>query len=296
MSAGAFAIIGALAFAFDAIVTRRAVIKVSNAAAGVMISAPLSVPFFLIILTAIGQIGSIFSFSWQSYAWLSTAGILHFVVGRSLNYTCVQLVGANRTNILRRVSPLVAVVLGVSMLGEPLSWQLIIGVLLITGGVVATGLNLQTLRGNQSLTSGIPRKAILFGIGTGLAWGISPILIKLGLGESGSPVAGALIAYLAATVVLSISLLNRNRRTALFSMPGRAVAFFCLSGLLSSTAQLMKFIALSMAPASVIAPLFSMSPVFAIVLAFLLNRKLEVFSSTVIMATIAAIVGAILLL
>lgn len=295
MSAGAFAIIGALAFAFDAIVTRRAVIKVSNAAAGVMISAPLSVPFFLIILTAIGQIGSIFSFSWQSYAWLSTAGILHFVVGRSLNYTCVQLVGANRTNILRRVSPLVAVVLGVSVLGEPLSWQLIIGVLLITGGVVATGLNLQTLR-DHSLTSGIPRKAILFGIGTGLAWGISPILIKLGLGESGSPVAGALIAYLAATVVLSISLLNRDRRTALVSMPGRAVAFFCLSGLLSSTAQLMKFIALSMAPASVIAPLFSMSPVFAIVLAFLLNRKLEVFSPTVIMATIAAIAGAILLL
>lgn len=296
MSAGIFAIIGALAFSFDAIVIRRGVIKVSNAAAGVMISAPLSVPYFLIVLTAIGELSSIARFSWQSYAWLAGAGILHFAVGRSLSYNCVQLVGANMTNILRRVSPLVAVTLGISVLGEPLSWQLIVGSLLIIGGVVATGLSPQMFRGNQGLLSGIPGKAVLFGIGAGLAWGTSPIMIKLGLGEAGSPVAGALVAYLAASTVLSMSLMNQNRRTDLFSMDRKAVAFFCISGLLSSTAQLLKFIALSMAPASVVAPLFNVSPIFTIILTFLLNRKLEVFSPTVIIATIAVVAGAILLL
>ena len=296
MSAGAFAIIGALAFSFDAIVIRRAVIKVSDAAVGVMISAPISVPFFLLVLTGIGQISSLFHFSWQSYAWLSAAGILHFAIGRSLSYNCVRLVGANMTKILRIVSPLVAVTLGISVLGEPMSWQLIVGALLIIGGVVTTGFNPRAARNDQKPTPAIPRKAILYGIGAGLAWGTSPILIKLGLGESGAPVAGALIAYLAATVVLSISMLNHDRRTTLVSMPGRAVAFFCISGMLSSTAQLMKFVALSIAPASVVAPLFNISPIFTIILTFLLNRKLEVFSPTIILATIAIVAGAILLL
>ncbi|MFC1902858.1 EamA family transporter [Chloroflexota bacterium] len=296
MSAGIFAIIGALAFSFDAIVIRRAVIKVANAAAGVMISAPLSVPYFLIVLTAMGELNSIARFSWQSYAWLAGAGILHFVIGRSLSYNCVQLVGANLTNILRRTSPLVAVILGISVLGEPLSWQLIVGSLLIIGGVVATGLNLQMFRGEQRPFAGIPGKAIFYGISAGLAWGTSPIMIKLGLEEAGSPVAGALVAYLAATIVLSMSLMNQNRRTDLFSMDRRAVGFFCMSGLLSSTAQLLKFIALSVAPASVVAPLFNTSPIFTIILTFLLNRKLEVFSPTVIIATIAVVAGAILLI
>ena len=160
---------------------------------------------------------------------------------------------------------------------------------------MAAGLNRETLRGNQSLTSGIPRKAIFLGIGAGLVWGISPIMVKLGLGESGAPLAGAFISFLAATVVLSMSLLNQNRRTDLFSMNSRAIAFFCVCGSLSSTAQLMKYIALSKAPASIVAPLFAISPVFSLVLAFLLNRRLEVFSPAVIIATIAIAVGAILL-
>ncbi len=295
MSGAAFAILGALAFGVNGLITRRAVIKVLDATVGVLISVPLSVPFIMIILIAMGQIGSIVSFSWQGYAWLSAAGILNFVVGRSLSYSCVQLVGSNIASVIRRVSPLVAVTLGISVLGEVVTWQLIVGVLLIILGIMVAGVNPQTLRSGQDLFSGIPRKAFLLGIGAGVAWGLTPVLVKLGLGDSGHPVAGVFISYSAATIVLSTSLWNHNRRAALVGMESRAIGLFGLSGLLSAIAQLFRYIALSIAPVTVVAPLFSISPVFLLILSFLFNRKLEVFHSTVIIGAIAVVAGSILL-
>ncbi len=295
MSAEVFAIIGAFVYAATGIATRRAVIKVLDATVGVLISVPMGLPFFMLILIATGQAGSVVSFSWQSYAWLSAAGILQFVVGRSLMYKCVKLVGANRAQVIARVSPIVAVILGVSVLNEPLTWELAVGALLIVCGVIVIGLNPQMFRDSHSLLSDIPGKAYLFGIGTGLAFGISPIMVKFGLGGSVSPVAGVFISYTAATIILGISLLNHNRRVALIGMKSGTAGLFCLTGLFSSTAELMRYIALSMAPASVVTPIFSISPVLLLVLSSIFNRKLEVFNPAVIFGTIAVVVGTILL-
>jgi drug/metabolite transporter (DMT)-like permease len=295
MSGGILAILGALAFAVGGIATRRAVIRVLDATVGVLITVPLGVPFFLLILIATGQTASILSFSWQSYAWLSAAGIIHFIVGRSLSYSCTQLVGQNIANIVRRASPLVAVILGLSVLREPITWQLIVGVLLLIGGMTVAGLNPQMLRSGQKLFSGIPRKAILLGLGAGVAWGTTPLLIKFGLEGASSPIAAAFISYSAATIVLSFSLWNGNRRASLVGMKGGTMGLFSMVGLLASIAQLLRYIALGIAPMSVVSPLFSTSPIFQLILAFLFNRKLEVFNTPIIIGTIAVVIGTILL-
>ena len=191
MSGSVFAVLTALAFALTSIFARRAVIKVPDASVGVLITVPLGVLFCMVALILTGQIRSVASLSWQSNAWLSAAGILHYVVGRSLNYNCVQLVGAN--------------------------------------------------------------------------------------------------------IALSVSLLNPKRRAALVGIPGKAIGLFCMSGLLSSTANLLRFVALSLAPASVVHPLISIMPVFLLVLSFLFNRKLEVFNIPVIIGTGTVVIGSILL-
>ncbi len=126
MSAVAFAFLGALSFSINSIFSRRAVTRVVDATIGVLITVPLSVVFFLLILIAMGQLGSIADFSWQSYGWLAAAGIINFVVGRPLNYRLVQMVGGNVATIVRRINPIVSVILGVTILGEPLSWQLVV--------------------------------------------------------------------------------------------------------------------------------------------------------------------------
>ncbi len=295
MNAVFLSIIGAFSYACSSIFARRAVMHVSDAVLGVMITVPLGVPFFMIILIFTGQMGSILSFSWQSYLLLSTAGFLAFVLGRALHLKSLQLIGANTTTILTRVNPLVAVILGVSFLGEVVTWELVVGVLLIVFGIMLVGVNPQMFRSGKSMFSRIPRRAFTYGIGSGLAWGVAPILMKMGLSGSGSPVAGAFISFSAATIILSVTLLNSKRRVALAGMTGSAVSFFVLQSLCGSTANLVRYLALDIAPVSLVAPIFALEPVFLLVLSFLFNRKLEVFGKAVIIGIIAAVVGAILL-
>jgi len=290
------AILCAFTFAFSSILTRRAVIQVPDATLGVLFSVPTAVVLFSLLLAFTGDLDSLFRFSWQGYLSLSAAGILQFALYRSFMYSCVQLVGANLTSILRRFRTLVAVILGLSILGEPLSWQLLTGVLFIIFGVTIAGMDMRSLVNPGPIMTGIPKRALIMAICGGLSGGLSPILIKVGLGSSGSTVAGALISHTAAALALSLSLLNQRKRANFFSMPGRAVRLFLFVGAFAALANLFRFIALSLSPASVASPLISTSPVFLLIFSYIFNRKLELFSKPVILGTITVVIGSILLI
>jgi len=286
-------ILSALAFALNAIFTRRGVLKVADPAVGALISVPLGVPFFFLILATMRELGSIASFSWQAYAWLAAAGIANFAVGRSFNYRLVRMVGANLASVINQFSPLVSVILGITVLSEPLSWRLALGVFLIIGGMLATTINPR--KNDLKNISAVTGKAWLTGLLVGISWGISPIFIKIGLGDSGSPMAGAFVSFVAATAVLSTSLWSASGRTSLRSTKGMALLFFCIAGSLSATAQLLRYVALSIGAASVVQPVISLNPLFLLALSFFFNRKIEAFGPMVIIGILAAVGGTILL-
>ncbi len=295
MSGQIIAILAAFVFSTGSIVTRRSVIKISDATLGIFISVPISLPLFFVTLVATGQVKSIVAFSWQSYLWLSAAGIIHYGLSRSLYYHSVQLVGANVTDVLTRVSPLISVTLGVCALGEQFSWELLGGALLIVFGIVAIGISPSIFQSGPGMFSSLNRKAVVFGVSSGVLWGITAILIKVGLSDSGSPLGGVFISFCAATIAIGMSLWNHSRRVALFSMSKGAIILFCFLGVISSFAHLLRFISLGTAPASVVAPLLSISPVLTVFLSLLLNRKLELFNKAVIIGAIAVVAGTIIL-
>jgi drug/metabolite transporter (DMT)-like permease len=260
-----------------------------------MISVPTGLVFFSLVLVITGQTGSLFTFPAEGYLWLSATGVIHFVFGRSLYYYCVQRAGANIATIITRVSPLVSVILAITVLGELLTWEIAGGALLIVSGVTLAGINPGAIRDRRQAFSGLSLSAIISGVGVGFIWGTSPIMIKLGLGESGSPIAGAFISYLAGSIAWGFFLLSRNRRTEIAGINKRAFGFFCLAGVFSSAANVARYSALSMAPASVVTPIISIHPIFTIILSFFFNRQIEVFRKTVIIGTLAAVIGTILL-
>ena len=293
MSGLVLALLSAACWGLDRIALRRAVIKVSDATAGVLITVPLSLPFFFIILLAMGRVHDIVSFPWQSYIWLSVAGVIHFIAGRMLKYTATQLLGANISAIVGKISPIIAATLGISLLGELLTWEVAVGVLLIVFGVTMVSVNPKALSGNAS--ANISSRGIFFALASGFLFGITPLFIKLGLHAPLSPVAATFVSYSAATIVLGFFLLSRKKRSALFGMGKRAFLFFCLDTVLSSGAQLFRYAALSVAPVSVVTPLISGSPVFVLGFSFLFNRRIEVFNRFVIMGIIITVIGAVLL-
>ena len=290
------ALLSAIAFSLNKVILRRAVLKVSDASIGTLISVPLGIPLFFLILMLESRVASILSFSWQGYLWMSLAGIFHFVIGRSFNYKCVQLVGANIANLLSRADIPISVIIGITLLNEPLSWKLALGVLLIIAGITLAGLNTQVLRNSYDQITKIPPRAFVFGFGCGMAWGLSPIFIKLGLEGAGTPTAGAFISYTAASLFLIVSLLNQKRRSAIVSMTGKAAGLFLTAGSFSCAANLLRYVALNLAPASVVTPLVSITPIFGLVLAYIFNRKLEIFSRPVIIGTLMVATGTVLLI
>ena len=294
MSGEALAILSSLSFSFSAMSLRWVVVKVSDATLGTFISIPLSLFFYFMLLIATGQVGSLTGFEWQSYLWLSLAGVLNFVIGFSLYYSGTKLIGANINTSLTRFSIVVALVLGVTILSEPVSWHLVAGSLLIMFGLIIVGLHPDLFRGTMKLPSGIPLKGILFGLGAGIFWGLGAILIRLGLQGSPSPIAGAVISFSVATLGLGFSLLQDKRRHALFNMEAKHALFFCVHGFLASMGNLLRFLALDVSPASVVVPLISTFPVLTIVLSFIFTRKLEIFNVNVIIGAVAVVIGSIL--
>ena len=295
MSAVVLSAFSALSFAMSSVVTRRVVVRVRDAAVGTVITVPFSVIIFFLVLLAIGQVSAIGSFTWQGYAWLSTAGIVQFVIGRSIYFRLIRFVGANIASIMGHLQVVVAVVLGISLLGEPLTWRLVLGVFLLLFGLMITAINPEMLHDRKKILSGIPAKAYLMGLALGIAWGISPVLVKLGLGDSSSPVAGVFISYAAASIALSLFLWNRSSRATINELSFRTTAFFCVGGMFSSTAQLLKYVALSLGAVSMVTPVFSLSPILILLLSFLFNRKLDVFGIQVVIGVFTAVVGTLLL-
>jgi len=296
MTGSFFALLSAMSFALNAIFLRRAVIKVADISVGILISVPMAVPLLFLIIAFTGQFPSLLDFTWQGYVWLSLAGILHFAVGRTLNYKCIQLVGANIANILIRSDILISVVIGLLVRQEPFSWRLGVGVLLILTGITLSGFNSrQTQKAYESLYR-IPARAFALGLGAGVSWGVAPIFVKLGLDGIGSPVAGAFISFLAATAALSFSLLNQRTRASISAVSGKAAGLFFMAGLLSFSANFVRYLALKLAPASVVTPLASTVPVFVLIFSFIFNRKLEIFNIRVVVGTISVVIGTLFLI
>ena len=226
MTGPLLALLSAFFFALHAVFVRRAVLEAQDSSIGILISVPLSLPILIPFVAFSDQLSEVGRFPWQSYLWLSAGGVFFFVVGRALIYRCSQLLGANVSSILIRTSVLISVIIGIVFLKEPLNWRIASGVLLITAGIMLTGKSSQMFRGADGSLSKIPARAILLGLGCGFSIGISFVFVRMGLRDSGAPLAGVLVAYIAATVILGFFLFNRRKRNLLFQIPGKIAFLF----------------------------------------------------------------------
>jgi uncharacterized membrane protein len=111
----------------------------------------------------------------------------------------------------------------------------------------------------------------------------------------GLGILGALVAYSTAGAVLALSLAIPGRVGMLRAMDRRTFWWFNFAALTVFSAQMFRFLALSVAPASVVTPLVRTSAVFTVAFAFIINRRLESFGAHVIAGIILSVVGAVLL-
>lgn len=310
MLGGFLALLSAATFGLNNASIRRGVLT-GSPTQGMAISVPIGVPLFLLSALAVGSLGALAEFSTVSLLLLACAGIIHFVWGRYWNYNALQAMGSNLVGPIQQAGLIVTLVGAVWLLDEKLTPLRVIGIALI---VLGPFVMLRSRPPSGLQPTSVPRTVgaavtanaafqpdYVKGIGCALlsviGFGSSALFIRGALSGTtpGTAIAGGLVSYLSASVVFAIYVLGTGKLRHVIAIEHGAVRWFTLSGVMVCASQMFRFMALSIAPVAVVAPLQQMSAVFRVIFSWFINREHEDFSRWVLAGIAVSLSGALAL-
>lgn len=265
----------------------------------------IGIPFFLIATAITGDLFRLSRCPWQAYVFFALAGVSNFAIGRTWGLKSIQLIGVTRSGVITGMNFVVTILLAVIALGEGLKPLAIVGILLSLTGPLLLAFQKTDAKadaeakanGRAVIDRGTLYKGSLYAVGAAVFWGLSPIFTKFGLDAGGAPVLGNLVSYMAATVVISPSMLfNAPIRNALFKTSKGALGLVALSSVCSSTGQLLRNLALAYGLVIVVSLTGRTQPLWGLVFAFLFIRQDESFSKRVLLSNALLILGSVLVL
>jgi drug/metabolite transporter (DMT)-like permease len=282
------ALASAATFGFNNAALRRGVLQGSVLQA-LAVTVPMGIPLFVLAAWAKGELVQIGRFGLPAVIALAAAGVLHFGLGRYANYVATEAMGSNISGALAEFSVVVSLVLAVVLLKERLSLLQIAGVLLILAAFSALrrdpeALSSETFRPNVA-------RGYIYSAMAAVAYGTSPVLIRASLSAVDLPAAGGLISYLAATAAFFAFVAGARSRAWLGAVPRPALPWFLLSGAAVGVSQLLRYLALSLAPVSVVSPIQRLSLLFRVVFGALINPQHEALNGRVLLAILIALLG-----
>jgi len=312
-----YAALGAFTFALNNATLRRGVLT-GTVMQAMAVTVPVGAFGFLALAIIVGAMPELLSFPLAAALWMAGQGIMHFVIGRFFNYRASQLVGVNLSAPVVQLQVVVAMVLAVLTMHEPFTGLQSIGAVLMLGGSFLTqkhsvqGATKAATKASsgQVVAGAIPRSDLermpafrphhfagyLCSSCAAIAYGISPLMVRLAFDAApqASVIAGAVIAYAAATFVFSLALLRPTVRRDIGQLKRENVPWFLYAAVLVTASQGFVYASLAVAPLMVVTPILQLSLVFRVLLSWLLNREYEVLDVSVIVGSAAAIIGSIL--
>ena len=299
MLGGLLALLAALTFAINNAAFRRGALT-GTVAQGMAISLAIGVVLFVVVASLTGAWSAAAAFPANSFLMLCAAGVLHFAWGRYCNFRATKAMGANLVGPPQQMSIVVTLVLAIVLLGEALTPLRLLGILLVIfGPAVSLRARKATLGPDATASTFRPNYAegYTFALLSATGYGTSPILVRTALQDGGlvASIAGGLIAYAAAAGVMVFALLSPALRGGIFSVDRVSRQWFSISGALVAISQMTGYMALAVAPVSVVTPIQRLSLVFRVFANSLLNREHEVIGGRIWAATIIGLVGAIAL-
>ena len=307
MLGGLLALLASATFALSNVTARRGVLTGSVLQA-LVVTIWLGIPVFLIVALAAGQLGAVTRIPLPSAAYLAVAGVLHFVLGRYCNYRAISAIGVNLAGPVQETALLVSLALAVWLLGEVLTGLKILGIVLVLLGPAIILRVLRTKRPaadaresseNAAAAEFRPRFAegYSFAALSALAYGISPILVRAGLRgtDPGTGIAGGLISYIVASLIVAPLLLNAATRRDILALRFPAAKWYTVAGIVLCLSQMVRYMALSIAPVTVVAPIQRLSVIFRVLFGWFINRDHEVFGLGVLGGMLVSLIGALAL-
>ncbi len=306
MIGGFLSLLSAVTFAYANASVRRGVLT-GTVLQAVAISLPIALPFFLIAMLMTGGFHRLVNFSWRSLALFALAGVIHFAWARHCSYRATKAMGANLVAPVQQYSLVMTLALAVIWLGESLTLLRIVGIILVVAGPALThapgkksaapaDVPADAIGGNKPFNPNYS-EGYFYAILSAIGFGVSPILIGMAFDAKAisAGIAGGFVSYAAATVAISLTLMTPRQWRSFKSLDGESAKWFVLSGIAVCFSQMFRYMALAIAPVSVVTPIQRLSLVFRIYFGRVLNPHHEVFGARVIWGTAISLIGAVAL-
>ena len=236
-------------------------------------------PLLALLSLALGES----TMSLEGIAVYSAIGALHFYLGRLLFYTAVASLGSASAAIIVSPSPIIASILAVVLIGEPLTLWQFLGLTL-----VAIGVYIAAAEPTGKPLGGSKAAGAIAGVGSTLIFSFTMVAVRWASGEYGSPLLGATASYTAALAIVSLThRLNPTREA------WSRVKYAALAGIAVALAQASRYTALSLIPVAEAAALISLFPVNTVIAASLAPWTEERIRGKHVLAAALAVAGAI---
>jgi drug/metabolite transporter (DMT)-like permease len=114
----------------------------------------------------------------EAWMWLLLSGVVGYIFGDTCLFNAYVLIGSRFGQLFMTLAPPTAAITGYLFLGEGMSVKGVFGMLITLLGI---GISVLNKGGQHGLSSKLPLKGILLGIGAGLGQGGGLVLSKIGI-------------------------------------------------------------------------------------------------------------------
>ncbi len=275
----------------------------------------LGVPFSFLAAWISGQLFQFGDLGARGVLFAGSAGIMQYVWGRYWNYSATKHLGSVGAGPIQQSQMWISVTLAILLLDESLTPLKLLGMgfIFVAPMIIARSLRQRRLHNERLRAAHFARHGagstpdgVLFEpkiwVGYGCAvlaaigYGISPVVVRAGLGETGLGLLGGMIAYWTAFVTFwAISVIVPGQLRHIRQVSAQSRKWYLFAGVMTYCGQTCYFVALSIAPVTVVAPLFQLSLIVRVIAGYILNREHEVLTPLSLLAVALAFCGTLLI-
>lgn len=224
-------------------------------------------------------------YTWRAVPYFALSGLIGTAGGRLFRVLAIQRVGAPVAAAINNLTPLVASVLAILILGEHVTTPIVAGTL-----VIVTGTILLSLSGRYV---GFRVRDLAFPFIAASCFGSVQILRKLGLSTAG-PLLGATINVTAA-LIASTAFIAASGNLGSLRCSRRSVLYFVGGGIAENGGVFLLLLALGFGEVSVVVPLAGSAPLFVLALTYLFPAAKSRINWRIVAGVILIVLGVALL-
>jgi DME family drug/metabolite transporter len=273
LSGEIYALACALLWALSSALLKSQTHKIHVVFLGALRTIPALLIYWGIVLFT-GRVGELLNLPVRSWAYLAGSTLIGLVVGDSIYFQSMKLIGLSRAMPLSTTYPFFTMLLSLLFLDERFGWTVIGGAVLIAGG----GYLLALHRGKERLVESqavrrINLTGVVLALCAALCWSISTVLLRVGLEKADTTLANVVRLSVLMVALFAMTLkLGKIERIKAYGARSLGIVF--LAGIVGTGLGTFTFLtAVQRAGAARTSILTATTPLFGVPFSLLLKER-----------------------